>query len=78
MAFVYKFSNQLDAVFLHSNNFSCIKLFPSVFCSLDISEEYDALLTSSVDCTVRMWTLNGHFIGMKCYFLFSSGNLMAK
>ena len=39
-----------------------------MFCSLDISEEYDALLTSSVDCTVRMWTLNGHFIGMTCYF----------
>ncbi|XP_028397733.1 WD repeat-containing protein 64-like [Dendronephthya gigantea] len=31
--------------------------------SLDISEEYHVLLTSSVDCTVRMWTLNGHFIG---------------
>ena len=34
--------------------------------SLDISEEYGTLLTSSVDCTVRMWTLNGHFIGKKC------------
>ncbi|XP_057313413.1 WD repeat-containing protein on Y chromosome-like isoform X1 [Hydractinia symbiolongicarpus] len=26
-------------------------------------EEHQCLLTSSLDCTVRLWTLNGHFIG---------------
>ena len=41
----------------------------TVYCSLDICEEYETLLTSSVDCTVRMWTLNGHFIGER-QFLF--------
>ncbi|XP_046853202.1 WD repeat-containing protein 64-like isoform X2 [Xenia sp. Carnegie-2017] len=30
---------------------------------LDIGETYDVLLTSSIDCTVRLWTMNGHFIG---------------
>jgi len=31
--------------------------------SLDFAEEHRALITSSIDCTVRLWTLEGHFIG---------------
>ena len=42
----------------------CILMGSSLFTlSLDIAEDYDVLITSSVDCTVRMWTMEGHFIG---------------
>ena len=31
--------------------------------SLTLVEEHKILLSSSVDCTVRMWNLEGHYIG---------------
>ena len=32
--------------------------------SLTKVEEHKILLSSSVDCTVRMWNMDGHYIGM--------------
>ena len=34
----------------------------SVSC-IDLVEQNKVLLTSSSDCTVRMWTIEGHYIG---------------
>ena len=31
--------------------------------SLTLVEEHKILLSSSVDCTVRMWNMDGHYIG---------------
>eukprot|EP00794_Sanderia_malayensis_P006938 gene6938-7717_t len=31
--------------------------------SIELVEDYDILLTSSSDCTVRAWTTDGHFVG---------------
>ena len=31
--------------------------------SLTMVEEHKILLSSSVDCTVRMWNMEGHYIG---------------
>ena len=39
------------------------------FCSIELAEDYDLLLTSSTDCTVRVWTTEGHFVG-EFYFYF--------
>jgi len=34
----------------------------SITC-IDLVEDYELLLTSSTDCTVRVWTIEGHFVG---------------
>ena len=31
--------------------------------AIDLVEQNKVLLTSSCDCTVRMWTTEGHYIG---------------
>ncbi|XP_033123836.1 uncharacterized protein LOC117122395 [Anneissia japonica] len=30
---------------------------------MDLVEDHDIVITSSVDCTVRLWTTEGHYIG---------------
>jgi len=46
-----------------------IQLMESVFCLFFSIEPVDIwnceiLLTASLDCTVRLWTMEGHFVGM--------------
>lgn len=36
----------------------------SISC-LELVEDTKMILTSSSDCTVRMWTLNGEYVGKK-------------
>ena len=33
-----------------------------------LAEDHQLLITSSLDCTVRVWTLSGHYVGMLAYY----------
>ena len=53
------------------NDISIYGHFYLVYFSLESVEIWNTeiLLTASVDCTVRLWTMDGHFVGMFLFVL---------
>lgn len=44
----------------------CLHVFLYGYYSIEIVEEWNVLVTSSLDCAVRLWTLEGQYIGKAC------------
>ena len=49
----------------HVENITCMAL----------AEDHQLLMTSSLDCTVRLWTFSGHYVGMSTYYTVSPPHL---